>query len=82
MFDLTLSLPPPPPPPPPPTHTQALYLIATNGTPDLQNPDKLSKVFKDFLTKTLEMEVEKRGSATDLLQVGGWVGGREERQCY
>ena len=54
---------------------QALYLIATNGTPDLQNPEKLSKTFKDFLTKTLEMDVERRGGATDLLQVCVCVGG-------
>ena len=49
---------------------QALYLIATNGTPELQNPEKLSRLFKDFLNKTLEMDVDKRGTATELLQVG------------
>lgn len=48
---------------------QALYLIATNGTPELQNPEKLSRIFKDFLNKTLEMDVDKRGTATELLQV-------------
>uniref|UniRef100_A0AAZ3NX86 non-specific serine/threonine protein kinase n=1 Tax=Oncorhynchus tshawytscha TaxID=74940 RepID=A0AAZ3NX86_ONCTS len=48
---------------------RALYLIATNGTPELQNPEKLSSVFRDFLTCCLEMDVEKRGSANDLLQV-------------
>jgi p21-activated kinase 2 len=48
---------------------RALYLIATNGTPELQNPEKLSRTFKDFLNKTLEMDVEKRGTATSLLQV-------------
>ncbi|XP_010868262.1 serine/threonine-protein kinase PAK 1 [Esox lucius] len=47
---------------------RALYLIATNGTPELQNPEKLSSVFRDFLTCCLEMDVEKRGSAKDLLQ--------------
>ena len=52
------------------SHVQALYLIATNGTPELQNPEKLSRIFKDFLNKTLEMDVEKRGTATELLQVG------------
>eukprot|EP00731_Ephydatia_muelleri_P030245 Em0021g768a len=46
---------------------RALYLIATNGTPELQNPEKLSKVFKDFLAKALEMDVEQRGTATDML---------------
>ncbi len=49
--------------------SQALYLIATNGTPELQNPEKLSKTFKDFLTQCLEMDVEKRKGATELLQV-------------
>ncbi|KAI7802636.1 P21/Cdc42/Rac1-activated kinase 1, partial [Triplophysa rosa] len=47
---------------------RALYLIATNGTPELQNPEKLSSVFRDFLNRCLEMDVEKRGSAKDLLQ--------------
>ncbi|XP_056467884.1 serine/threonine-protein kinase PAK 1 [Gadus chalcogrammus] len=47
---------------------RALYLIATNGTPELQNPEKLSVVFRDFLNRCLEMDVEKRGSAKELLQ--------------
>lgn len=47
---------------------RALYLIATNGTPALQNPEQLSDNFKDFLGRCLEMSVEKRGSATELLK--------------
>uniref|UniRef100_A0A672H3J3 non-specific serine/threonine protein kinase n=1 Tax=Salarias fasciatus TaxID=181472 RepID=A0A672H3J3_SALFA len=47
---------------------RALYLIATNGTPELQNPEKLSVTFRDFLNRCLEMDVEKRGSAKELLQ--------------
>ncbi|XP_048461150.1 serine/threonine-protein kinase PAK 3-like isoform X2 [Rhincodon typus] len=47
---------------------RALYLIATNGTPELQNPEKLSGVFRDFLNRCLEMDVERRGSAQELLQ--------------
>ncbi|NWU50634.1 PAK1 kinase, partial [Dromas ardeola] len=47
---------------------RALYLIATNGTPELQNPEKLSVLFRDFLNRCLEMDVEKRGSAKELLQ--------------
>uniref|UniRef100_A0A8C8RQC4 non-specific serine/threonine protein kinase n=1 Tax=Pelusios castaneus TaxID=367368 RepID=A0A8C8RQC4_9SAUR len=47
---------------------RALYLIATNGTPELQNPEKLSPIFRDFLSRCLEMDVEKRGSAKELLQ--------------
>uniref|UniRef100_A0A4W4EPZ2 non-specific serine/threonine protein kinase n=1 Tax=Electrophorus electricus TaxID=8005 RepID=A0A4W4EPZ2_ELEEL len=48
---------------------RALYLIATNGTPELQNPEKLSPIFRDFLNRCLEMDVEKRGSGKELLQV-------------
>ncbi|XP_038632027.1 serine/threonine-protein kinase PAK 3 isoform X1 [Scyliorhinus canicula] len=47
---------------------RALYLIATNGTPELQNPEKLSGVFRDFLNRCLEMDVERRGAAKELLQ--------------
>lgn len=47
---------------------RALYLIATNGTPELQNPEKLSPIFREFLNRSLEMDVEKRGSARELLQ--------------
>jgi p21-activated kinase 1 len=46
---------------------RALYLIATNGTPKLQNPEALSPVFRDFLRVCLEMDVEKRPSAETLL---------------
>lgn len=48
---------------------RALYLIATNGTPELQHPENLSDIFKDFLCKCLEMNVEKRASASELLKV-------------
>uniref|UniRef100_A0A8C6XSW7 non-specific serine/threonine protein kinase n=1 Tax=Naja naja TaxID=35670 RepID=A0A8C6XSW7_NAJNA len=47
---------------------RALYLIATNGTPELQNPERLSVVFRDFLNRCLEMDVDRRGSAKELLQ--------------
>ncbi|XP_063056978.1 serine/threonine-protein kinase PAK 2b isoform X2 [Engraulis encrasicolus] len=47
---------------------RALYLIATNGTPELQSPEKLSPVFRDFLGRCLEMDVEKRGGGKELLQ--------------
>ena len=48
---------------------QVLQLIATNGTPKLRNPDKLSKVFNDFLDQCLQVEVDKRSSASELLAV-------------
>ncbi|KAM4877914.1 serine/threonine-protein kinase PAK 1-like [Thomomys bottae] len=47
---------------------RALCLIATSGTPELQNPEKVSAIFRDFLNRCLEMDVEKRGSAKELLQ--------------
>ncbi|XP_065056052.1 serine/threonine-protein kinase PAK 3-like isoform X2 [Rhopilema esculentum] len=46
---------------------RALYLIATNGTPELQHPERLSPVFRDFLQHTLEMDVDKRPTARGLL---------------
>ncbi|KAF9974074.1 signal transducing kinase of the PAK, partial [Actinomortierella ambigua] len=47
---------------------RALYLIATNGTPQLQHPEKVSPDFKDFLDKCLEVDPEKRPTATELLR--------------
>ncbi|KAG1052553.1 hypothetical protein G6F46_006364 [Rhizopus delemar] len=47
---------------------RALYLIATNGTPKLQSPESLSDVFKDFLSKCLEVDPELRPSAEDMLK--------------
>ena len=48
---------------------KALYLIATNGTPTIANPESLSSTFRDYLSKTLEVDSEKRPSASELLQV-------------
>ena len=48
---------------------KALYLIATNGTPTIANPENLSLVFSDYLAKTLEVDAEKRPNASELLQV-------------
>ncbi|KAJ3333756.1 signal transducing kinase of the PAK [Blyttiomyces sp. JEL0837] len=47
---------------------RALYLIATNGTPKLQNPENLSPVFRDFLKVCLEVDTEKRPSSKELLK--------------
>ncbi|ORZ09636.1 kinase-like domain-containing protein [Lobosporangium transversale] len=47
---------------------RALYLIATNGTPTLQQPDKVSTDFKSFLDLSLEVDPEKRPTATALLK--------------
>lgn len=48
---------------------KALYLIATNGTPSIANPESLSSVFRDYLARTLEVNAEKRPDAATLLQV-------------
>ena len=50
---------------------KALYLIATNGTPALRKPEKLSTIFKNFLGVCLEVDVAKRAASDDLLQVTG-----------
>ena len=47
---------------------RALYLIATNGKPEIKERDKLSPIFQDFLDKTLEINVERRPSAAELLR--------------
>ncbi|POS82322.1 hypothetical protein EPUL_005388 [Erysiphe pulchra] len=47
---------------------RALFLIATNGTPTIRQPDDLSGVFKDFLYFALKVDPEKRASAHDLLR--------------
>lgn len=37
---------------------RALYLTATNGTPELQIPEKLSAISRDFLNHCLAMDME------------------------
>ncbi|KOS13507.1 serine threonine kinase [Malassezia pachydermatis] len=46
---------------------RALYLIATNGTPKLQHPEKLSSLIKQFMATCLEVDVDKRPDAATLL---------------
>lgn len=47
---------------------KALYLIATNGTPRLKKPEKLSKELKAFLSVCLCVDVKSRASARELLE--------------
>ncbi|KAI8922801.1 hypothetical protein BC831DRAFT_474362 [Entophlyctis helioformis] len=46
---------------------RALYLIATNGTPRLQDPGSIGREFADFLDKALQVDVERRWSTDELL---------------
>lgn len=47
---------------------KALFLIATNGTPKLKNPEKLSNSLKAFLSNCLCVDVVSRSDAEALLQ--------------
>ncbi|KXS19268.1 Pkinase-domain-containing protein [Gonapodya prolifera JEL478] len=47
---------------------KALYLIATNGTPTLKHPERLSPQCRDFLSKCLAVDPKRRLSADELLR--------------
>lgn len=50
------------------TPLKAIYQIATKGKPDIKNEEKLSEELRDFIHCCLDVDPEKRGSATDLLK--------------
>jgi serine/threonine protein kinase len=43
-------------------------LIATNGRPDFPSRDSITPVFRDFIDSSLEVDVELRLSAQELLR--------------
>lgn len=47
---------------------RALYLIATHGTPKINNPENLTPNFLDFLKFSLEVDAEKRPDAVGMLR--------------
>ena len=52
---------------------KALYLIATIGTPKLKSSSKLSSLLKDFLYKSLTVDVANRPNSKELLQVSDLI---------
>uniref|UniRef100_A0A1I7YP38 non-specific serine/threonine protein kinase n=1 Tax=Steinernema glaseri TaxID=37863 RepID=A0A1I7YP38_9BILA len=46
---------------------RAIYLIATNGKPDFPSRERLSPAFRDFIDAALEVCVDERFSASELL---------------
>ncbi|ESN97518.1 hypothetical protein HELRODRAFT_185904 [Helobdella robusta] len=49
------------------TPIRALYLIASNGKPQIKDKSKLSPDIVNFLDKCLEVEVEKRATCKELM---------------
>ncbi|WVQ97785.1 hypothetical protein IAU59_004899 [Kwoniella sp. CBS 9459] len=48
---------------------KALYLIATNGTPTLKHPERLSQDLKHFLSVCLCVDVSFRATSSELLKL-------------
>ncbi|KAJ8311133.1 hypothetical protein KUTeg_011319 [Tegillarca granosa] len=50
------------------TPLKAIYRIATKGKPDIKDAHKLSPELKSFIDRCLEVDVDKRADATELLK--------------
>lgn len=50
------------------TPLKAIYRIATHGKPDIKDEHKLSTELKDFIDRSLEVDVDSRASAAELLK--------------
>ncbi|XP_064632123.1 serine/threonine-protein kinase PAK 1-like [Lineus longissimus] len=50
------------------TPLKALYLIATHGKPKVKDPEKYSEELLTFIDRCLEVSIEKRAGAAELLQ--------------
>jgi serine/threonine protein kinase len=51
---------------------QAIYLIATNGKPDFPSREQLTPQFQDFIDASLEVSIDNRWSASELLRVSSF----------
>lgn len=47
---------------------KALYMIVSNGTPKVKDPESMSPVFRSFLDRCLRVSVDQRASAEELLE--------------